>query len=291
MESTPEHTDLSAAEYERQKDAEARVEDIAYTINHSIACTVTDWVDPIIGNWTQKYLGKRYGLPGGHSHGDHDHHHDHHDHSHGHHHGGGTFWQWAVGEIVGDYGAVPVTIAFQRWAPGFMNSLRFVLEPPLGPLFRNGARTAALSWAARRGIDPNAPEVKAREQDIYEHEVRHLPQALMWTASSVAINLATQRAMGNKGPLWQLATGKALGASITAGLVVGARGLAPESAEKWDHWTSKNVFLPLTERIGHLFGVKKEDVERMHRKKEAIERGEDWKERVVTQASGNRALG
>ena len=41
--------------------------------------------------------------------------------------------------------------------------------------------------------------------------------------AAVAINLCTQRAIGNKGPFWQLAAGKAVGASISAGLVVGGR--------------------------------------------------------------------
>ena len=264
MDSTPENTGLSPEEYERRKTTEAQMEDYAYTINHAIACTATDWIDPLVGNQYQKLINN---LSGNTEHG----------HSHG---GEGNLWRWVVGEFVGDFGAVPVTVMFQRWAPGFMNSLRSVMEPVLGPLFRRGAHTATHKWAKEQGISTESQEAREHERQIYEHEVRHLPQALMWTASSSAINIATQRALGNHGPIWQLATGKALGAAITAGLVVGFRGFAPHTAEKWDNWTSKNIFLPLTEVVGGTIGVKKEDVERLRKKQEEAERGKSWAARV-----------
>lgn len=291
MDSTPENTRLSPAEYERQKTTEARVEDIAYTINHSLVCSVVDVVGTPIANWTEKKMGVRLGLPG-------------HDHSHK-----VWSWSWFFGEVIGDYVAVPVTVAFQRFAPGFMNGLRGLMEPVLGPLFRMGARRSAHNWAAKHGFATDSPEAKERERQIYEHEVRHLPQALIWTVSSTGLNIATQYAIerthwfGHAHThmplgqwLWGKGAGKLVSSAVTAGVVVGFRGITPSTAERWDRWTSKNVFLPLTESIGHLFGVKKEDVERMHKRQEAIEKGEiikqaKWDGRLSAEPDTSRTAG
>jgi hypothetical protein len=255
----PPHPSVSAL-----PDAPTRAEDIAYTINHAIACTVTDFIDPYVGNLTQKYLGRRYSVGCGHDHSKdpHHHHHDHgHHHGHSHHHD--HLGHWWLGELAGDFGAVPVTMAAQSLAPGAMKGIQAAMEPLLGGFFRNGARRAAASWAAKRGLDADAPETKAREEEIYRYEAEHFPQALLWTLSSVGINLGTQRLLGNHAPLWQLGVAKATGASVSAGLVIGARGLMPQAARNWDNYTSTKLFLPATKAIGGLFGVSGEDVDRM----------------------------
>jgi hypothetical protein len=302
-------------EREARKTREERAEDIAYTINHALACTATDFIDPYVGNWTQKYLGKRFSIGCGHDHS-HDHGHDHgmhcgpgsptHDHkSHGlpglpiiddhdhhncghdHHHHKHTpdshLTHWWLGEVIGDFGAVPVTIAFQRYAPGLMNGIRNLLEPVLRPVFKFGANMSARSWASKQGLGSDSEACKKKADEIYEHEVRHLPQALLWTASSIAINLTTQKLLGNTAPLWQLAAGKAAGASISAGLVVSGRALMPQTARNWDGWTSKNVFLPMTKALGSYAGITENDVERMAEKQKKLE-GNSWANSV--QSSG-----
>lgn len=263
---------------EATKTADQRAEDVAYTINHALACTATDFIDPYFGNLTQRWLGKRYSVGCSHDHS-HDHHHDHHHHDHHHAHHGSHLKQWWLGEVVGDFGAVPVTLAFQRGLPGFMDRLRGVMEPLLGPFFRNGARRSARRWAAENNVSQDSPEFAQRVEMIYRHEVDHLPQALMWTASSIAINLTTQRLTGNRGPMWQLAAGKAAGASISAALVVGARGLAPQAARNWDRFTSQNLFLPATRAIGGLAGIDDAAVDRMVERENELKG--DWRERVA----------
>jgi hypothetical protein len=297
-------TQETSQEREECKTREERAEDIAYTINHALACTATDFIDPYVGNWTQKYLGRRFSIGCGHDHND-DKGHDHgmhcgpaenmHDHSshthlglpiiddhdnhscgHDHHKHGHTpdshLTHWWLGEVIGDFGAVPVTIAFQRYAPGFMNGIRNVLEPVLGPIFKFGANLSARSWATKQGLSSESEACKKKADEIYEHEVRHLPQALLWTASSIAINLSTQKLLGNTAPLWQLAAGKAAGASISAGLVVSGRALMPQTARNWDGWTSKNVFLPMTKMLGSFAGITESDVERMAEKQAKLEK-------------------
>lgn len=347
-----EHNDSndSPEAFEARKTKQERAEDIAYTINHALACTLTDFIDPYVGNWTQDYLGKRISIGCGHDHsgdgayhahsvtcnhvlpiidGGHDdpshgfsckpageHVHgpgcnhnkplidlgtgDHtpppapepHVHSascnHDHHHDHppapkSQLKHWIIGEFVGDFGAVPVTIAFQRFAPGLMDNIRHVAEPILGGAFRLGAKFSARSWANKEHVATDSQACKDKENEIYEHEVRHLPQAVVWTAASIGINLATQRVLGNNAPLWQLAAAKATGASISAAAVVTGRAFAPQTARKWDQFTSKNLFLPATKALGGLAGISSEDVDRMAQKEDHTY--DSWADKVQKPAT------
>lgn len=245
-------TSLTPEQLEQHKNKQQQAEDIAYTLNHAFVCTLTDWVDPFIGNWTQKQFGKKVSVGCGHDHGAGGGHHDEHHH-HGH---GGGIKSWVIGEFIGDFGAVPATIAVQRLFPGAMHGMRQGLEAVLGPQFHDGARKAGIDWAYRHNLPTDSQQVRDKVAQIYESEVSHLPQALMWTVSAIGINLASQKwLLGNKGSWGELLAAKGLGSTITAGLVVGGRTLAPYSAEKLDRWTSTHVIAPVTGFTSQLLGV------------------------------------
>lgn len=284
---------------EKPKKPTPLAEDVAYTVNHALACTATDILNPYIGNLTQRYLGKRVNVGCNHDHaapeaaplrnkGS----------------GKGMFTDlidkesakeqgsykrlrsvdlcehgipvppppsnlkhWWVGEVVGDFGAVPVTVAAQRLLPGLMDSIRTLAEPVLGPLFRIGAKRSARIWAEHNNVEIGSKEYKQHEQETYAREMRHLPQAFMWTASSVALNIGAQRLSGNKGELTHLLAGKAVGAATSAAAVLGFRSFAPHQAYKWDQFTSEHIFKPTA-----------------HVVKKAVN-GDSWQEKVNTPSS------
>jgi len=248
----PNHL-LTAEEREKRKSRQEQAEDIAYTLNHAVVCTLTDFIDPVIGSWTQKHLGKKLGL--GHSHG-----HDHHGHDHGH---GGGIKTWVVGEFIGDFGAVPLTIAAQRLFPGAMDGIRNVLEVPLSPLFRMGAHRSAVAWATEHHLAVDGPEAKRKEHELYTKEVGHLPQTFMWTVSAIGLNIASQKyLLGNHDSWGNLLAAKGIGSAVTAALVVGTRSTIPAGAEKLDKFTSKHLINPVTGFVSGLFGVDAEGLAR-----------------------------
>jgi hypothetical protein len=272
-----------------KKNAEERAEDVAYTINHALACTATDFIDPYVGNVTQKFLGRRISIGCGHDHS-HDHashadghpckhdHHHHHGHEHSHAAPRSHLKHWWIGEVVGDFGAVPITVAAQYMFPDAMRAVGSGMEMMLGGFFRMGAARATRAWAREHGVDSESQAYLNHFNATYRYEIDHLPQALLWTGSSIALNLGTQKLMGNAAPLWHLAAGKATGASISAALVVATRGMMPDTAHAWDRFTSRNIFLPATKGIGSLIGIRKETVDRMAEKHEALKTG--WADRM-----------
>jgi hypothetical protein len=292
---------LSPKEREAQKTKEERAEDIAYTINHSLACTATDFINPVIATLTEGRIKGVGGCGHDHSgdHGHHDHAHDHHDHTHKHSHAGthsitedlahsaqkehwwnklswGKFknslktsfnkerlLDWAKGEFIGDFGAILPTIAMQRWCPSVMDRIRKITEPVAGPLFRFGAERSAKQWAKKNAVAQESQDYKDHVDAVYEHEISHLPQAVMWTAFSLALNVGYQKYKDAARPLSNLLLSALTGITVTAGLVVGTRALAPHKVRQFDQFTSRNVFLPATKTVGSIFGVDSKDVERM----------------------------
>jgi hypothetical protein len=304
---------LTPEEAERAKSREQQAEDIAYTINHSLYCTLTDFLNPPINAATDGYL--RWLIPGcGHDHSKDSEHHHHHDHDHHHEHGpncthdhhhpptGGSrlervkqasrqafskerFVQYAKGEFIGDFGAVPLTIGVQRLFPNFMNGIRKLTEPVMRPLFTRGIESSSKRWAKEQHVAVDSPEYKEHMQAVYEHEMNHFPQAVVWTGFSLGLNVAYQM-HADKGTHMPFLSKLALksssvlsGVLVTAGMVVAARATAPHKMREFDQWTGSNFILPATKAVGGVFGVKEEDVDRMAEKERKFQQGV-WTERL-----------
>lgn len=304
-------TPLSPKEMERRKSKQQQAEDIAYTINHSLYCTLTDFLNPPINAATDGYL--RWLIPGcGHDHSKDGGHH-HHEHgvpcTHDHHHPPANlsrwekvkqaskqafskerFIQYAKGEFIGDFGAVPLTIGVQRLFPNFMNGVRKLCEPAIGPLFKWGAERGTKSWAKKYNVDTDSQEYKDHLAKTYEYEISHFPQAVVWTGFSLGLNTAYQM-HADKSPMafdkkLLLKSSSVLsGILVTAGVVVAARALAPDKMHSFDTWTSEKAILPATKTVGKVFGIKEADVDRMLEKEESNNAAPSWKERLNTLAA------
>lgn len=297
---------FSPEEIERQKTKEQQAEDIAYTINHSIYCTLTDFLNPPINAATDGYL--RWLIPGcGHDHSkDSGHHHahgepcNHPDHRH-------TpsnlsrwekvklatkqsfskerFVQYAKGEFIGDFGAVPLTIGVQRYFPNFMNGIRKLIEPLMRPIFEYGIEKSSNRWAQQNNVEKDSQEYKDHVKAVYEHEMGHFPQAVVWTGFSLGLNVGYQMYADKcthipfAKKLALKSTSVLSGVLVTAGMVVAARAFAPHKVREFDQWTSSNFILPATKTIGNAFGVNDNAVDRVTEKQKQLEEN-PWSQRV-----------
>ncbi len=207
-------------ELEAAKTPQEKAADIAYTLNHTIVCTATDFIDPFIGDFIQKHLGNESQLK--------------------------NCWK---AEVIGDFGAIPLTVGMQRLFPSLMKGIGELLEPVFSSSFRKGAQREGKAWALRHGYSLDSQKYKDRVERIYNYEVTHLPQALVWTCSSIALNVTAQKMLHNPAPIAHIFAGKLGGAALTAGIAVGGRSLFPYHAEKWDKLLSDKLLLPVEEKI------------------------------------------
>lgn len=191
-----------------------------------------------------------------------------------------TSAQWLMAEAIGDIGAVPVTIALQRHAPGFMHWLRGPSEWATGWMFRSTTTKAARQWGDKHGFAADSQEVKGRQQELYQYEMNHMPQMAVWTVTSIAMNFGAMVGLNKVNPhmfertsLEKFAKVKGLGALFTAAVVLSVRGLIPGGAHKWDQTVGRNVVIPITKKAGRLFGVRESDVDRFQQNREQMESG------------------
>lgn len=229
---------------EASKTARQKREDLAYTINHTIVCGTKDVLEPFFTNWIQRTFGSQPPPDKPHLRG--------------------NLREWFIGEATGDLGAVPVTIAIQRLAPGFMAGMGDRLEGAFGTHFRKGAQQAAKEWALEHRLPADDPKVKEREERYYRYEMDHLPQAAVWTVSSIGMNIGTQKLLpvvtqgrlGNPENIGKLFLFKSIGAAVAAGALFTARSSSPRLAHRWDRWIAEHVFSPAEKAVEEVLGIK-----------------------------------
>lgn len=227
IEADPQYDQLTPAEREAKKSDIDRGKDVSYTVNHTLSCYLVDAVSQI---WP--YLDHKHDRE---SHGHHDH---------------GTLGQFIIGEFLGDAAAIVPTLAFQRLAPGFMQGMANVMEPVVRPLFQWSAERNASAWARHEGLLPNSPEAKEKAQQLYRYEIDHLPQAVVWTALGAPMAAGMHKLVKVPGDYMPLVWGQYKGKLISSGLLVGARGFAPDKMHQFDVWTSKNIYTPVAKVFG-----------------------------------------
>ena len=275
---------ISGLSREQQKTAEDRAEDLAYNINHAIASTVTDVIEPEVNKfiqndlinyspaWTKPYLTKMKL-------------HDNHGHV------PITRGKALLAELVGDFGSVPVAVAAQRYAPEAMQVVEDALEPIVGKAFKNSAIKATNRWAEQYGIAYNSKAYKQHVEEIYDHEISHLPQAVLWTFSSIAINVLTQRAVGVTKPWRSMIAGKAGSVMLVSGAILSARMFSPKFTRTLDKWTTKNIVAPSTRHVGKVMGISEEAIENVLEEQNDVKPA-NWEQRTKKQtASQNLSIG
>jgi hypothetical protein len=232
-------------------------EDFSYTLNHSVYCMMTDFLNPILGaavdhkiiNWLFPGCGQN------------------HIHSDACQHpvpplsatkwekvkaatkqtfSGETLKHYFQGEFLGDFGAIPLTLGVQYLFPDFMRGLEKLAEPIARPIVQNSAERAAKSFAKKQGIAEGSEAYEAHKRDVYAYEMHHLPQAMMWTASSFGITTAYVTA-ADKTPMPLEKKLLIKGASVlfpavmtSVGVLV-ARTIAPNKMEAIDGWTNDTM--------------------------------------------------
>ncbi len=159
------------------------------------------------------------------------------------------------GEIIGDAAAVPLTIATQRLFPSLMEGLRRVIEPITAPFFCTGANAAAAHWGKRHGFGSDAPEVIEKAHAMYDREMQHLPQAVMWNLYAFPIGVVTQKLSGHDSSYARIIRNKSIGAIISNTLLLGSRALAPGIAQQWDAMNSRSIIAPVTGAAMQAFGA------------------------------------
>lgn len=168
---------------------------------------------------------------------------------------------WLAGEFAGDFGAVPVVVALEHYAPSLVKGIGKAAEPFAKPIFMRSAERSAKAEFKLAGMQADGQEFQSRVDELYHKEIEGLPKAIMWTGISPAINILMQKTvMGSKAPITDLLAGKIIGTTTTSALTLGLRATSPSRAQKWDSIIGEKAEKPISSVISRLTGVDKDDI-------------------------------
>lgn len=271
--------------------------DFAYTLNHAIVCTLTDPVtDAPIGATVQNMMAAlraddsdkttfkkvlKQLTPSGIWDGIKE-----------------TFGNrkalksWFAGEFAGDFGAVGVVVMLQNFAPWLGKGISKAFTPLVGPIFQRSAERSARKEFEFAKMEAKGPEFEQRVAELYSNEMENLPNAVLWTVASPAINIGMQKlVMKNEAPVSDLLLGKAIGATVTSSLTVGLRSLAPEKAQGWDNWLSSKVSGRVAGAVSKVSGVDKDALRKDMEARSEREHGGKHSEKFSKTENAERKYG
>jgi|GEM_PF-978330 len=217
-----------------KQDAEKLGEDISFGLQQTLACWATDFIDPYVSNWFQA----KYKVEGKHE--------------------GNLKHTWA-GEIVGDSAAFFVFLGVQRYLPEPMHWFTRSVKKCLNPFYEWTGKKSLKSWADHHGLSEDSETYKHKLEEWKEFQADNFARSSVISVSSVAANVATQKAMGNTHKLSVITGSKLIGAAITMATMLGLRMAIPKTTKELDEELSARYFTPLIRKTQKMMGAKVEE--------------------------------
>lgn len=204
-------------------------EDIAFGIQQTFACWGTDFIDPFVGKWfMDKYQD--------------DHHH-------------GTLTHTWGGEIIGDTAAFFAFLGVRQYFPQSLTALKHAARQLGDGFYERAGHKSLDSWAQKHHIAKDSEAYRQELENWKDFQADNFAKSSVISVSSVALNVATQKAMGNTHKVSVITTGKLIGAAITMASMLGLRFLIPQSTKELDRELSEKYFTPVVRRTQRLFGA------------------------------------
>ena len=221
----PQTSCASAREWEHRKSRDEKQDETAYVFGHMVTCLATDPVTgPVASSFTQRFISGKAHVK-----------------------------EHFEGEFLGDIVAVPVTIAIQRFLPEVTGMIRGALEPVATPFYRFSALRETTAWAKRHGVSRESDAFKEHQDRLTDYELKKIPLQATWTLTSLAFNVAGQKAFfGNPHSAGEIALSVSIGSLATLMLQNATRVLTPELAHGVDHQIKEHVVKPVTQVVNRI---------------------------------------
>jgi hypothetical protein len=237
-------------------------EDIAFGMQQTLTCWATDFIDPYIGEKIQdRFQDATHKRPTG------------------------STW---IGEFVGDTGAFFAFLGVQRFIPSVTNGLKKATRAMFNRSLEKSAKGHLRHWAREHNVAEGSPEYKAKMEEWKEFQADNIAKSSVITASSVGLNVLTQKALSNTHKLSVIFLAKVAGAAITMASMLGLRFAVPKSTQQLDKELSERYFTPLIRKTQKILDVEPEKErhhKHHHREKKSHARREEARRDIMTEAN------
>ena len=203
--------------------------EISFGIQQTLACWATDFIDPYVGKWYQNRFGnKQHEVTNAHT--------------------------WG-GEVMGDSAAFFVYLGAKRMLSKPIDAMTQLAKKATDPLYDRMGRKSLKDWRKEHHISKDDPRYLQRLENYKEFQAENLVDSTIIASSSTVINVAAQRALGNKQGIGLILTSKLIGAVLTMGSMLGLRSALPESTKTLDDELSERYFSKVVRAVQRLMGA------------------------------------
>jgi hypothetical protein len=207
--------------------------EIAFGVQQSLVCWATDFIDPIVSKLYQdKYGNKEHEVTHAHTFG---------------------------GEIAGDLAAFFVYMGAKRLLTNQVDGAIDVVKHSMDAKLDKMGRKSLKGWAAAAHVSEDDPIYKEKLEAYKDFQAENIVDSSIIAGSSAIINVAAQRALGNKQALSTIAISKLIGTGATMGIMLGLRTVMPTTLKAFDDELSDRYFSKLVRKTKKFFGVDDSD--------------------------------
>lgn len=204
--------------------------EVAFGVQQTFACWLTDFIDPPVSRWFQNKFGDK-------------HHHVTHKH----------VW---YGEFAGDSaGFVSYMLAkrlLTRPVDATTRQVRISADPLLDWLGRRSLKP----WAQKQAIGKDSPRYKKKLEEYKSFQAENIVDSAIVASSATGLNVASQKLLlHNHQPVRVILASKLIGAVTTVSLMLGLRTAVPTSMQSLDEELSERYFSRLVRQIRGVMGV------------------------------------
>jgi hypothetical protein len=204
--------------------------DMAFGVQQTIACLLTDFIDPYISKWYQNRFGskeKEQEVTMKHT--------------------------WA-GELAGDFGGLGAYVGIKALFRSPIESLTQAVEEVSAPLLEKMGKSQMKRWAKQHHVQ-EGDAIYSQELEAYKQfQAKNIVDSSILALSSSAINVVAQRVSGNQQPYRVIIGSKVVGAGLTMATMLAARSALPDTSRTLDDELSERYFSKAVRKVQRFTG-------------------------------------
>lgn len=231
---TPRSEDTLPHEH---RDKERRFgRNIAYGIQQTITCFLTDFIDPIVGKWFQTKVGNK----------EHE----------------VTHQQVWGGEVAGDLSAFGIYMIMKQGLTKQVDAVTGWVKSFADASLTKAGKLSLKPWAKAHYVSEDSKEYQKKLEAYKNFQAENMVDSSIIATGATAMNVVVQRGLGNKQALATILGGKLIGTFTTLTAMLGLRAAAPETMNTLDNEIEQKYVTPPTRWIKKVLHVREDAGER-----------------------------
>lgn len=208
--------------YARQHDENYRVKkDITFSIQQTVACMLTDFIDPFVSTFLQKRWGNKDKKAA-------------------------TLEENVKGEVVGDLGGAVAFVGLRALFRTPLDAVVRGVDALAHPALQKLGNAHLSLWAKKHHLDTEGKTYKDTLDNFTHYQTETWVDSALLAVSSSTINVLSQKHLfGNQQSYGTIAGSKLVGVALTMGSILGMRATFPDTSVALDKELNHKYVAPV----------------------------------------------